>query len=91
MRTIRWASAFKRDYRKARSSRNMESMLDSILRVLADENDPPLEERYRDDPLKGGWRGYRKCHVCPDLLLIYRKSGNVLRLARLGSHSELFG
>jgi mRNA interferase YafQ len=28
----------------------------------------------------------------PDLLLIYRKSdSNTLRLARLGSHSELFG
>jgi mRNA interferase YafQ len=35
---------------------------------------------------------YRECHVKPDLLLIYRKSdADTLRLARLGSHSELFG
>ena len=36
--------------------------------------------------------GYRECHLKPDLLLIYRKPGaDTLRLARLGSHSELFG
>jgi mRNA interferase YafQ len=36
--------------------------------------------------------GYRECHIKPDLLLIYRKPGaDTLRLARLGSHSELFG
>ncbi|WP_407260327.1 type II toxin-antitoxin system mRNA interferase toxin, RelE/StbE family [Klebsiella pneumoniae] len=34
----------------------------------------------------------RECHIKPDLLLIYRKSdADTLRLARLGSHSELFG
>jgi mRNA interferase YafQ len=45
----------------------------------------------RDHPLKGEWRGYRDCHVKPDLVLIYAKRGaDLLRLARLGSHSELF-
>nr|WP_312842969.1 type II toxin-antitoxin system YafQ family toxin [Klebsiella pneumoniae] len=40
----------------------------------------------------GDWAGYRECHIKPDLLLIYRKSdADTLRLARLGSHSELFG
>jgi mRNA interferase YafQ len=42
--------------------------------------------------LSGDWEGYRECHVKPDLLMIYRKTENdLLRLARLGSHSELFG
>jgi mRNA interferase YafQ len=41
--------------------------------------------------LTGAWNGYRECHIKPDLLLIYKKSDqNTLRLARLGSHSELF-
>lgn len=49
--------------------------------------------RYRDHDLSGDWAGYRECcHIKPDLLLIYRKSdADTLRLARLGSHSELFG
>jgi mRNA interferase YafQ len=42
--------------------------------------------------LGGDWRGYRECHIKPDLLLIHRKpDAGTLRLARLGSHSELFG
>jgi mRNA interferase YafQ len=92
MLTIKWASAFKRDYRKVKSmpdNQNIESMLDPILRVLADENGPPLRAHYQDHPLKGEWKGYRECHVCPDLLLIYRKSSEALLLARLGSHSEI--
>ncbi|ERO99986.1 hypothetical protein L360_04937 [Enterobacter sp. MGH 14] len=46
----------------------------------------------RDHDLSGDWAGYRECYIKPDLLLIYRKSdADTLRLARLGSHSELFG
>ncbi len=36
--------------------------------------------------------GYRECHIKPDLLLIYRKvDDDILRLARLDSHSKIFG
>lgn len=60
--------------------------------VVALSTDRPLEARYRDQDLGGDWDGYRECHLRPDLLLIYRKSSDdVLKLARLGSHSELFG
>jgi mRNA interferase YafQ len=42
--------------------------------------------------LSGEWAGYRECHLKPGLLLIYRKpDAGSLRLARLGSYSELFG
>jgi len=42
-------------------------------------------------PCPGIWSGYRDCHLWPDLLLIYAKpSPVVLRLVRLGSHSDLF-
>jgi mRNA interferase YafQ len=49
--------------------------------------------RYRKDleSLSGNWHGYRECHIKPDLLLIYSKPDQfTLRLARLGSHGELF-
>ena len=64
--------------------------LKPVLVALA--TDQPLDARYRDHDLSGDWAGYRECHIKPDLLLIYRKSDpDILRLARLGSHSELFG
>jgi mRNA interferase YafQ len=54
--------------------------------------DQDLPDQYRDHALIGDWAGYRECHLKPDLLLIYRKPDvETLRLARLGSHGDLFG
>lgn len=65
-------------------------MLAAILDLLA--NDRPLPLNHRDHTLSGDWSGFRECHVRPDLLLIYdRPDEDLLRLVRLGSHSELFG
>jgi mRNA interferase YafQ len=93
MRTIDRSTAFKRDYkREARSQigATLEAALLPVLAALA--NDEALSLRLRDHDLSGDWSGYRECHVKPDLLLIYRKTdAGTLRLARLGSHSELFG
>jgi len=93
MRTIDRSSAFKRDYKREAKGlyrATLDDELPPVLKALA--NDQPLDARYRDHDLSGDWAGYRECHIKPDLLLIYRKSGSdMLRLARLGSHSELFG
>ena len=92
MRTIERSTAFKRDYKRELRGAyrtTLEADPRSVLMMLA--SDQPLEARYRDHDLSGSWAGYRDCHIKPDLLLIYRKTdGDTLRLARLGSHSELF-
>ncbi|KZY78469.1 addiction module toxin RelE [Oleiphilus sp. HI0068] len=49
-----------------------------------------LPDKYVDHMLSGNWQGYRDCHVKPDLLLIYKADNNSLKLARIGTHSELF-
>ncbi|MBU3587818.1 type II toxin-antitoxin system YafQ family toxin [Polynucleobacter sp. 31A-FELB] len=93
MRTIEISTAFKRDLK--RESKGLhKTNLSADLRVLLDSlvNDLPLEPHYRDHDLTGNWLGYRECHIKPDLLLIYRLADkDTLRLARLGSHSQLFG
>ncbi|MCL2658362.1 MAG: type II toxin-antitoxin system YafQ family toxin [Betaproteobacteria bacterium] len=85
MRAIDCSSAFKQDYkREAKGQRRI--TLDDALRpvLVALATDQPLDARCRDHDLSGDWAGYRECHVKPDLLLIYRKSGSdTLRLARL--------
>lgn len=50
----------------------------------------PLDARHRDHALTGDWLGYRDCHVEPDWLLIYQVLGDELRLARTGTHADLF-
>ena len=93
MRTIDRSSAFKRDYKREAKGRYRATLDDDLKLVLvALATDQLLDVRYRDHDLSGDWAGYRECHIKPDLLLIYRKSdSDTLRLARLGSHSELFG
>lgn len=93
MRTIDRPGSFKRDYKreaKGQHRATLDSELLPVLKALA--TDQPLAPRYRDHDLTGHWIGYRECHLKPDLLLIYCKvSADLLILARLGSHSELFG
>ena len=94
MRTIDRAAAFKRDYKRAKASprhrRDVDALMLGVVALLVADEDLP--ETYRDHALIGNWSGYRECHLKPDLLLIYRKPDpETLRLARLGSHSDLFG
>lgn len=93
MRVIEWASAFKKDYKRTkatpRHAQDVDALLGPILALLVE--DEPLPDAQRDHALVGNWKGYRECHVKPDLLLIYStEEQDTLRLARLGSHSELF-
>lgn len=93
MRTIDRATAFKRDFKRVkatpRHSKDIDQLLSAVVeKLLIDQALPP---RNRDHELSGNWKGYRECHLKPNLLLIYRKpDADTLRLARLGSHSELF-
>lgn len=91
MRRIERTGRFKRDYKRESRGRHrtyLDTILVPVLEALA--NDRPLEPRHHDHALSGEWRDYRDCHLKPDLLLIYQKSGvDVLRLVRLGSHAEL--
>ncbi|MDE2762119.1 MAG: type II toxin-antitoxin system YafQ family toxin [Gemmatimonadota bacterium] len=91
MRTIERTSRFKRDYKRESRGRHrtyLDTILAPVVEALAD--DRRLEPRHHDHALGGEWGDHRDCHVKPDLLLIYRKSGaDILCLVRLGSHAEL--
>ena len=91
MRTVKYSSRFKRDYRREKSGvlgRKLDALLGEVVDLLlADE---PLPRRNVDHQLSGEWKDHRDCHIRPDLVLIYRKPDDEsLELVRLGSHSEL--
>jgi mRNA interferase YafQ len=91
MRTIRFTSRFKRDFKRKKSSRHgkmLDALLTEAINLLV--VDKPLPRRFFDHALSGEWSDHRDCHIRPDLVLIYRKPDpDHLDLVRIGSHSEL--
>lgn len=65
-----------------------------VVGVLMQDQPLPERNRDRDHALTGDYVGTRECHVAPDWLLIYLKTGDTqtgsITLIRTGSHSELF-
>ena len=69
--------------------KDLDTLVSNVLKYLI--TDRALPEKNLHHSLSGDWSGYRECHIKPDLLLIYKKPDQfTLRLARLGSHSDLF-
>jgi len=92
MRTTEYATQFKRDYKRELKGQHGKDLAESLKPVLlALVNNQVLDAIYKDHGLTGNWKGYRDCHIKNDLVLIYNvEEKGVLKLVRLGSHSELF-
>ncbi len=91
MLKLELSAQFKRDLKKIKKQGKEKAKLDLVVQQLQEEK--KLDAKYRDHDLSGNWKGYRECHVNPDWLLIYKTvnaSVRLLRLARTGSHSDLF-
>ena len=85
-----YTSQFKKDYKLAQK-RHVD--IDELFKVISMlQKQEPLPEEKRDHSLVGNYKGYRECHVRPDLLLIYKvkKEDLELLLFRIGTHSDLY-
>lgn len=85
---IEYSSKFKKHYKKLNQQEQKEAR--GVIEHLA--NNEALEPKYKDHALKGNLKGFRECHLKPDLLLIYQKQDDkiILYCFDIGSHSELF-
>jgi mRNA interferase YafQ len=79
---------FKKDLKPLKHRHADLKALSEVIKWL--RNDNPLPARCYLHMLKGRYSGVFECHVRPDLLLIFDKSGDQLRLMRVGSHAKLF-
>ena len=88
MLEIEYSKSFKKDFKKL--NENEKKLTKDIIWQLA--NNQELASKYKDHALIGSYKGFRECHVKPDLLLIYKKQNEILLLTcvEIGSHSELF-
>ena len=80
--------SFKKDYQKLKMTDTQYTKYIKFLSILLDGKGLPLEAR--DHNLVGNYSGFKEFHVGSDLLVIYCIEDDILRLTRIGTHSQLF-
>ena len=87
---VKYSSRFKKGLRLAVKRGLDISLLVDVVEKLKVRI--PLDEKYKDHPLSGNYKGYRECHIQPDWLLIYLIENDILTLTLVdtGTHSDLF-
>ena len=93
MLTIEYPSVFKKDYKRAiKRGCNPQNFAKVVKMLQAQQT---LPQKYRDHALteSRNFKNVRECHIEPDCLLVYQIINErlVLKLMRIGTHSDLFG
>lgn len=90
MLTIKYHTAFKKDYKRLKKRGYDLRKLENVITFLAEGKELPAA--YHDHILLGDYSGCHECHIAPDWLLVYEILENelLLYLTRTGTHSDLF-
>lgn len=91
MKEIKAAKSFKKDLKRfANQPKKLHELYEFVDRYL--RTGEPIPAKYRPHALTGNYAGHLECHIEGNYLLIWLdEATNVIKLIRLGSHSELFG
>lgn len=88
MYNLESSTQFKKDYKTL--SPADEQRVVKALGILAETGTLPYDP-YLTHQLKGKYKDNIEAHLRPDLLMIwYEKTGNTIKLIRVGSHAKLF-
>jgi mRNA interferase YafQ len=87
-----FTTKFKKDLKKVKKNGRDYKLSVILLRLLETKGVKGIPKTMRPHKLKGNYQDNWECHITPDLLIIWIQieSPNVIRLIRIGSHSDLF-
>ena len=89
MKIIKLTSQFKKDLKRYQNNPRKMDSLERIVKLLRETGTVPNE--YKPHFLIGNYKGFMECHIENDFLLIwFDEEADIIKLVRLGSHSELF-
>jgi len=89
MKTLKYSGSFKKDLKRYQNKPKKIAELETVLHLLSETGTVPAE--YEPHPLKGKYNHCLECHIEDDYLLIWIDEDlDLIRLIRLGTHSELF-
>ena len=88
MMTLKLTGQFKKDLKKYKHATDLLEELEKVLKEL--QRNGVVSKEHNPHPLIGNYKDCMECHVKSDFLLIwFDKTKPVIKLLRLGSHSEL--
>ncbi len=79
---------FKKEYLKTKMTDTQYMKYLKYIVTLLEEKQLPAESK--DHSLTGEYTGFREFHIGGDLLVIYIVEDDIVRLTRIGTHSQLF-
>ncbi len=83
---------FKKDLKKVKKNRSDFERAALVLKTLEISGVDGIPPNMKPHKLVGEYKDNWECHIKPDLLIIWIQieSPNVIKLVRIGSHSDLF-
>ena len=89
MMTLKLTGQFKKDLKKYKHATDLLEELEKVLKEL--QRNGVVSKEHNPHPLIGNYKDCMECHVKSNFLLIwFDKTKPVIKLLRLGSHSELY-
>lgn len=89
MKELKITSQFKKDLKRYQNQPQRIEKLKVVLNILQQGQTIPQE--YKPHKLLGNYKDCMECHIESDTLLIwFDENSNIIKLIRLGTHSELF-
>jgi len=82
------AKTFKKDYQRLKISDNKYAKYIKCLSLLLEGQTLPFEAR--DHNLIGKYSGFKEFHIGGDVLVVYYVEDDIIRLTRIGTHSQIF-
>jgi len=83
---------FKKDLKKIKKNHDDFKTVITVLKTLETTGVHGIPPSMKPHKLLGDYKDNWECHIKPDLLIIWIQidSPNVIKLVRIGSHSDLF-
>ncbi len=92
MYSLVFTGKFKKDLKKIKSRKADFELVVGVLKSLEKNGIGGISKSMRPHKLSGNYKDNWECHIKTDLLIIWIQieSPNVIKLVRVGSHSDLF-
>jgi len=92
MYRLDYSTKFRKDLKKIKNKKRDYAPTVGVLKILENSGVSGIPKILHPHKLKGRYDQKWECHIRPDLLIIWEQfeEPNVIRLERVGTHSELF-